>query len=106
MKLRRVFIASVAIFVLSSVVKASEQTYPSRPVTMVVPFPAGGPTDTIGRIMADGMRESLGQSVIIENVAGASGSIGTGRVARAPADGYTVGLGLWTTHVVNGVVFP
>jgi tripartite-type tricarboxylate transporter receptor subunit TctC len=71
-----------------------------------VPFPAGGPTDTIGRIMAEGMRPSLGQSIIIENVAGASGSIGTGRVARAAGDGYTMGLGLWTTHVVNGAVFP
>jgi tripartite-type tricarboxylate transporter receptor subunit TctC len=73
---------------------------------MVVPFPAGGPTDTIGRIMAEGMRPSLGQSIIIENMAGASGSIGTGRVARAAGDGYTIGLGLWTTHVVNGAVFP
>jgi tripartite-type tricarboxylate transporter receptor subunit TctC len=82
------------------------QTYPARPVTLVVPFPAGGPTDTIARIMAEGMRPSLGQSVIIENVAGASGSIGTGRVARAPGDGYTISLGLWTTHVVNGAVFP
>jgi tripartite-type tricarboxylate transporter receptor subunit TctC len=85
---------------------AIAQTYPSRPVTMVVPFPAGGPTDTIGRIMAEGMRVSLGQSVIIENAAGASGSTGTGRVARAPGDGYTISLGLWTTHVVNGAVFP
>jgi tripartite-type tricarboxylate transporter receptor subunit TctC len=85
---------------------AVAQDYPSRPITMVVPFPAGGPTDTIGRIMAEGMRPSLGQSIIIENVAGASGSIGTGRVARAAGDGYTIGLGLWTTHVVNGAVFP
>jgi tripartite-type tricarboxylate transporter receptor subunit TctC len=85
---------------------AVAQDYPSRPITMVVPFPAGGPTDTIGRIMAEGMRPSLGQSIIIENVAGASGSIGTGRVARAAGDGYTMGLGLWTTHVVNGAVFP
>jgi tripartite-type tricarboxylate transporter receptor subunit TctC len=72
---------------------------------MVVPYPAGGPTDTIGRIMAEGLRPTLGQPVIIENVGGASGSIGTGRVARAAPDGYTLGLGLWPTHVVNGAVF-
>jgi tripartite-type tricarboxylate transporter receptor subunit TctC len=104
---RRMLLISIA---LSAVVGFAEggvaQTYPARPVTVVVPFPAGGPTDTIGRIMAEGMRSSLGQSVIIENVAGASGSIGTGRVARAPGDGYTISLGLWTTHVVNGAVFP
>jgi tripartite-type tricarboxylate transporter receptor subunit TctC len=104
---RRMLLISIA---LSAVVGFAEggvaQTYPARPVTVVVPFPAGGPTDTIARIMAEGMRPSLGQFVIIENVAGASGSIGTGRVARAPGDGYTISLGLWTTHVVNGAVFP
>jgi tripartite-type tricarboxylate transporter receptor subunit TctC len=104
---RRMLLISIA---LSAVMAFAEsgvaQTYPARPVTVVVPFPAGGPTDTIARIMAEGMRPSLGQSVIIENVAGASGSIGTGRVARAPGDGYTISLGLWTTHVVNGAVFP
>jgi tripartite-type tricarboxylate transporter receptor subunit TctC len=72
---------------------------------MIVPYPAGGPTDTIGRIMAEGLRASLGQPVIVENVGGASGSLGTGRVARAAPDGYTLGLGLWPTHVVNGAVF-
>jgi tripartite-type tricarboxylate transporter receptor subunit TctC len=104
---RRMLLISIA---LSAVVAFAgsgvAQTYPARPVTVVVPFPAGGPTDTIARIMAESMRPSLGQSVIIENVAGASGSIGTGRVARAPGDGYTISLGLWTTHVVNGAVFP
>ena len=68
---------------------ASAQAYPTRPVTLVVPFGAGGPTDTIGRILAQGMQESLGQSVIVENVAGASGTIAVGRVAHATADGYT-----------------
>jgi tripartite-type tricarboxylate transporter receptor subunit TctC len=104
---RRMLLISVALAAIARFAgDAVAQTYPSRPVTMVVPFPAGGPTDTIGRIMAAGMRASLGQSVIIENVAGASGSVGTGRVARAPGDGYTISLGLWTTHVVNGAVFP
>src|SRR6266853_5192048 len=79
--------------------------YPSRPITLVVPYAAGGSSDTIARIVAEGMRASLGQPVIIENIAGASGSIGTGRVARAAADGYTLGLGGSTTHVANGAVF-
>jgi tripartite-type tricarboxylate transporter receptor subunit TctC len=83
---------------------AAAQTFPSRPVTMVVPYPAGGPSDAIGRVIAEGLRFSLGQPVIIENVGGASGSLGTGRVARAAPDGYTIGLGLWPTHVVNAAV--
>ena len=84
---------------------ASSQSYPSRPITLVVPFGAGGPADAIGRIVAEGMRESLGQPVIVENVAGASGTIGVGRVAAAPADGYTAVLGNWATHVLNGAMF-
>ena len=72
---------------------------------MVVPFAAGGSSDTIGRIMADGMRAPLGQSVIIENVGGASGNIGVGRVARAAPDGYTLILGSWPTHVLNAAIF-
>jgi tripartite-type tricarboxylate transporter receptor subunit TctC len=101
------FLVSAALLATIGLVESAvAQAYPSRPVTLVVPFPAGGPTDTIARIMVEGMRPSLGQSVVIENVPGASGSIGTGRVARAPNDGYTISLGLWTTHVVNGAVFP
>jgi tripartite-type tricarboxylate transporter receptor subunit TctC len=88
------------------VASAAAQTYPTRPVTMVVPFAAGGPTDTIARILAEGMRASLGQSVIIENTTGAAGSIGVGRVARAAPDGYTIGIGHWSTHVVNAAVYP
>jgi tripartite-type tricarboxylate transporter receptor subunit TctC len=81
---------------------ASAQAYPSRPITIIVPFPAGGPTDTLARILADHMTTSLAQPVIIENVTGAAGSIGVGRVARAAPDGYTVSVGHWSTHVVNG----
>src|SRR5262245_10496661 len=84
---------------------ATAQTYPSRPVTMVVPFPAGGSSDTIGRVLADGMRGPLGQSVIIENVGGASGNLGVGRVARAAPDGYALILGSWPTHVLNAAIF-
>src|SRR5262247_466926 len=84
---------------------ARAQTYPARPITMVVPYPPGGLTDVIGRILAEGMRTSLGQSVIIENVGGANGSIGTGRVARAAPDGYTLVVGIWNTHVANGATY-
>jgi tripartite-type tricarboxylate transporter receptor subunit TctC len=85
---------------------ASAQTYPSRPVTMIVPFPAAGPADVLARILAERMRESLGQPVIIENVTGAAGSIATARVVRAAADGYTIILGNLGTHVVNGAIYP
>src|SRR5256885_17263180 len=86
---------------ISGIGHAEAQTYPSRTVTLVVPFPAGGPTDTIGRVIAEGLQASLGQPVIIENAAGATGSIGTGRVARAEPDGYTLILGTVATHVFN-----
>jgi tripartite-type tricarboxylate transporter receptor subunit TctC len=85
--------------------EAAAQTYPSRPVTMVVPYAPGGPTDTIARIMAEHMRGSLGQPVIIENVSGAGGSIGVARVARANPDGYTLSVGNLSSHVMNGAVY-
>jgi tripartite-type tricarboxylate transporter receptor subunit TctC len=81
---------------------AQAQTYPSRPVTLIVPYPAGGPSDTLARVLAEAMRSTLGQTVVIENVSGAGGAIGTGRVARAAPDGYTVSLGHVQTHVLNG----
>jgi tripartite-type tricarboxylate transporter receptor subunit TctC len=84
---------------------AGAQPYPSRPITLVVPFAAGGPTDTLARIISERMRSSLGQPIIVENVGGAAGTIGVGRVARAAPDGYTVGIGAWNTHVVNGAVY-
>src|SRR5262245_56248158 len=84
---------------------ARAQAYPSRPIAIIVPAAAGGPTDVVGRVVAERMKRSLGQTIIIENVAGASGSIGTGRVARTTADGYTVILGNWGTHVVNGAIY-
>jgi tripartite-type tricarboxylate transporter receptor subunit TctC len=82
------------------------EDYPSRPIAMIVPFAAGGPTDTIGRIVADGMGKALGQPVIIENVTGATGTLGTARVARAAGDGYTIGLGNWASLVAGGAVYP
>ena len=91
--------------VLAGMAVAQAQPYPSRPIILVVPFGAGGPLDTVARTLAERMRVPLGQQVVIENVTGASGSIGVGRVARAAPDGYTIGIGNWPTHVVNGAVF-
>jgi tripartite-type tricarboxylate transporter receptor subunit TctC len=84
---------------------ARAQTYPSRPITMVVPFQAGGALDVVARILQQGMRASLGQTIIVENVAGANGSLGVGRVARAAPDGYTLVVGYWGTHVANGALY-
>src|SRR5258708_40074788 len=84
---------------------AGAQIYPSRPITMIVPAAAGGPTDTIGRILAQRMQVTLGQNVIVENVGGASGTLGTGRVVRAAPDGYTIGLGGWKHYVMNCAVY-
>jgi len=89
----------------ASLAPARAQNYPSRPINLIVPFAAGGPTDTIARIMAQVMGPTLGQSVIVENVTGAAGSLGVGRVARAAPDGYTIGIGHWSTHVVNPAVY-
>jgi tripartite-type tricarboxylate transporter receptor subunit TctC len=108
MKLRRTFLqfaAAVAASLAAISQLAGAQTYPSRPITMVVPFAAGGSADAVGRIVAERMRRSLGQPVIIENVSGADGSIGTGRVARARPDGYTFGLGFMDANVLNGAFY-
>jgi tripartite-type tricarboxylate transporter receptor subunit TctC len=84
---------------------AAAQSFPNRPVTLIVPFPPGGSTDTAARIMGDAMRGPLGQSVVIENVGGANGSIAVGRVARAAPDGYTIDIGQWDTHV-GAIIYP
>ena len=81
---------------------AVAQPFPSRPLGLIVPFPAGGPTDTVARIMVEHMHRSLGQPIVVENLAGASASIGVGRLSRATPDGYTFGVGTWGTHVLNG----
>lgn len=80
---------------------AKAESYPSRAITLIVPYPAGGPSDTLARVITERMKTALGQSVIIENVTGAGGSIGTGRVARSAPDGYTLSLGHIQTHVIN-----
>jgi tripartite-type tricarboxylate transporter receptor subunit TctC len=84
---------------------ATGQTYPSRPITMIVPFPAGGTADVVARLVGEGMRRQLGQSIIIENVGGGDGNIGAGRAVRAKPDGYTLCVGLIDTHVLNGAFY-
>jgi tripartite-type tricarboxylate transporter receptor subunit TctC len=81
------------------------QSFPTRPVTIVVPFSAGGPTDTIARIMAERMAKSLGQPVVVEDITGAGGNIGVGRVVRAAPDGYMVSIGHIGPHVINGAMY-
>ena len=85
---------------------ASAQAYPERPITVVVPFAAGGPTDALARVLGEHIRAELGQPVLIENVTGAGGSIGVGRVAAAAPDGYTISAGHFGTHVANGAIYP
>src|SRR5450756_2146723 len=84
---------------------ALADNFPSHPITIVVPFSAGGPSDAMARILAERMRTTLGQNILIENVTGAGGSLGVGRVVRAPADGYTVSFGHLGTHVANGAIY-
>src|SRR5947209_19204767 len=84
---------------------AFAQTYPSKPITIIVPFAAGGSTDVIGRILAERMRVSLGQTVIIENTTGAGGTLGVGRAVRAAPDGYTISLGQNGSHVITGATY-
>src|SRR5262249_7058540 len=85
---------------------AAAQTYPVRPITIIVPFAAGGPTGVLARVVGEHIRADLGQPVLIENVTGAGGSIGVGRVAAAAADGYTISAGHFGTHVANGAIYP
>jgi tripartite-type tricarboxylate transporter receptor subunit TctC len=100
----RAFLVAVALTVMAGIAAADAQTYPSRPITLIVPFPPGGSTDAVARIMAERMRPLLGQPVIIENVGGAGGTIALGRVARAAPDGYTIDIGQWDNHV-GGIIF-
>jgi tripartite-type tricarboxylate transporter receptor subunit TctC len=101
-KLSLQFILLAAAFAACS---EARDDFPSRPITWVVPFPAGGPVDTLARIVTEPLSRLLRQPIVIENVSGAAGSIGVGRVARAPPDGYTLIQGIWSTHVLNGAVY-
>jgi tripartite-type tricarboxylate transporter receptor subunit TctC len=90
---------------LYGIAPASAQTYPSKPITMVVPFAAGGPADTLARLLGERMKATLGQPLVVENVAGAAGSTGVGRAVRAAPDGHTIGIGHLGTHVFNGALY-
>jgi tripartite-type tricarboxylate transporter receptor subunit TctC len=92
-------------FVLGCVASASADDYPSRPITLVVPLSVGGSTDVIGRLVAEGMRKALNQTIIVENTSGAGGTIGVGRVVHAPPDGYTMLIGQWGTNVATGAIY-
>src|SRR5438309_5703692 len=98
-------IAAVALALFAGIAAAQAQNFPTKPVTLIVPFPPGGSTDTAARIVAEKMRATLGQSVVIENVGGAGGTIAMARVARAAPDGYTMDIGQWDTHV-GAVIYP
>src|SRR5205807_4926840 len=105
-RLEGIFAISVALLAtLGSIGCAAAQVYPSRPITMIVPYPAGGLFDALARILAEPMRAALAQTVVIENVGGAGGSIAVGRVARAAPDGYTVAIGSADQFVVNAAIY-
>src|SRR5262245_46051696 len=94
-----------AFAVIANVAPAVADGYPTKAITFVVPFAAGGPTDALARTLSEPMAAALGQSIIVENVTGAGGSTGVGRVVHAAPDGYTVSIGNWSTHVVNGAIY-
>lgn len=94
---------AITCVLIAATIARGEEAYPVRPITLVVPYPPGGVTDTLARFLAERMRTTLGQSIVIENVPGAGGSIGIGRVARATPDGYTIAIGSSETHVLNAV---
>jgi len=100
---RVILVALIALAMFGG--NARADTFPSHPITLVVPFSAGGPTDAMARILAEHMRTTLGQNLVIENVTGAAGSLGVGRVVRAAPDGYTVSIGHLGTHVANGAIY-
>jgi tripartite-type tricarboxylate transporter receptor subunit TctC len=101
--MRRLVFAVLAMLAFTGV--AFAQNYPSHPITIIVPFSAGGPSDAMARILAERMKTSLGETILIENVTGAGGSIGVGRAVRSPSDGYTISFGHLGTHVANGAIY-
>lgn len=104
--MKRVCFAGALLVALAAMQAVAEaQTFPTRPLTMMVGFPPGGPTDTLARIVADGMKNTLGQAIAVETVSGASGTIATGRVVHAAPDGYTLGIGQWSTHVGSPALY-
>ena len=104
--MKRLFPIVAFAAIAGTIQSAAAQVYPSRPITIVNPFPAGGATDILARTLADHMKGALGQPVIVENISGAGGSIGVGRVVRAASDGYSLGLGQWASHVGAPAIYP
>jgi tripartite-type tricarboxylate transporter receptor subunit TctC len=100
---KHILVATLA--ALTSIAPALADGYPTKPITFIVPFAAGGPLDSLARALAEPMGAQLGQPVVIENIVGAAGSIGVGRAAHAAPDGYTISVGNWSTHVVNGAIY-
>lgn len=103
-KLRVAAIALAAL--MASAAPGAAETYPSRPITMIVPFAAGGPTDALARVLAERMRVTLGETILVENVTGAGGTIGVQRAVKSAPDGYTLSIGHLGTHVINGAMYP
>jgi tripartite-type tricarboxylate transporter receptor subunit TctC len=101
--MRIAILAALALLAFAG--NAHAENFPSRQITIVVPFSAGGPSDAMARVLAERMQRSLGQTILIENVTGAGGSLGVGRVVRSPADGYTIGFGHLGTNVANGAIY-
>src|SRR5580693_3925617 len=102
---RSIAAMAVAASCLAAAAPANAQTYPDRPITMIVPLAVGGSTDTLGRLMAKAIGQFLGQTVVVENVSGAAGTIGVTRAERSAPDGYTVLWGMWGTNMANGAIY-
>ena len=94
--------AAAAVVVLTSAIIAQAQSYPTKPITLTIGFPPGGPSDTAARIMGEHMKGTLGQTIVVESVTGAGATIAGAKVARAAPDGYNIILGNWTSHVGGG----
>jgi tripartite-type tricarboxylate transporter receptor subunit TctC len=104
MRIATLAMALIAIL-FGTAAAATADDYPAHPITMLVGFPPGGPTDALARLLAKGMEASLHQTIVVETVSGASGSIATGRVVHAPPDGYTIGIGNWSSHVGSPAIY-
>src|ERR1700759_3517530 len=98
-------LAAAALMLLAALAGVRAETFPSKPVTMIVPFPAGGITDIVARLVADRMKSTPGQPVIVENIGGAGGTIGVTRLARSAPDGYPIAIAQWTSHVGAAVMY-
>ena len=101
----RILVIGLAMAALGSASVRAQDTYPSKTITMIVPFVAGGSTDLIGRLVAEGLRTVLGQSVVVENRGGAGGAVGTAAIAKAAPDGYTIGMGTASTLAINPATY-